>query len=626
MQFQAGNYSNLVELLSYRAQTQSSQTAYTFLKDGETNSAHITYQQLDEQARAIAAQLQSLTVSGSRVLMLYPYDAGLEFIAAFFGCLYAGVVAVPTHIPRNRHALDDLQARLADSQANVILTTKNLLTKLKNQLTTPESPQQFHNLLWLTTDNISTQATNYLATEISSDTLAFLQYTSGSTGMPKGVMITHECLLHSQQMLKIAFGHTARSIGVGWLPLFHDMGLIGNVIQALYLGSPCIFISPIAFVQKPLRWLQAISSYKATTSGAPNFAYELLCRHVTPQQRESLDLSSWEVAFCGAEPIRAETIERFVATFAPCGFRREAFYPCYGMAEATLLISGGKKTAPPVIKYVDKSALEQNSVVPALNERVRPLVGCGQAWLDEKIVIVDPELLTECSANSVGEIWVSSSGIGKGYWNQPQETVRTFNAHLNDTQEGPFLRTGDLGFLQDGELFITGRINDVLVFWGFNHYPQHIEQTVEKCHPAFRANCSAAFSVDVEGEERLVVVQEVERNYRHLQVDEVVEAIRWAIFEQHFVDLYAFVLLKTGSIPKTSSGKIQRRTCRAKFIDQSLDIIGEWRSPQGQKSDITSLINRYLNPITHANRYFTSARGRLRRLLYTLPTRNQQSC
>ena len=615
MQLQELN-STLVEILRYRAQHQPNQTAYVFLKDGETDLVNLTYQQLDLRARAIAAQLQYMSSNG-RALLIYPYDAGLEFIAAFFGCLYAEVVAVPCHPPRNRHAYYDLQARLSSSQASVVLTKKNLLAKLKNQLIL--EPELKSNESWLATDNIpNTQASDWVEPTISNDTLAFLQYTSGSTGMPKGVMITHGCIMHSQQMLKMAFGHTEKAIGVGWLPLFHDMGLIGNVLQALYLGSPCIFMSPIAFVQKPFRWLQAISRYKATTSGAPNFAYDLLCNQVTPEQRKSLDLSSWEVAFSGAEAVRAETTEQFVATFESCGFRREAFYPCYGMAEATLLISGGKKTAPPVIRYLEKSALEQNRVVSSSKqEGVRLLTGCGQAWLDTKIIIVDPESLIQCPDDRVGEIWVSSSGIGKGYWNQLEE-ICTFQAYLKDTGEGPFLRTGDLGFLLDGELFITGRRNDVMVFWGFNHYSQHIEQTVEECHPALRANCGAAFSVEVEGEERLVITQEVERSCRHLVVDDVVEAIRWEVFNQHFVDVYAIALLKTGSIPKTSSGKIQRSACRAKFLDGNLDIVSEWRFPQGEQSNMTLLLERYLNPMTHINRYSAFARGRLQQFLYLM--------
>jgi acyl-CoA synthetase (AMP-forming)/AMP-acid ligase II len=620
MQLQKANHSALVELLCDRAQCQPNKTAFTFLKDGETHSVNLTYQELDRQAKAIALQLNLLKIKqGDRAVLIYPYDGALEFIAAFFGCLYAGVVAVPCYPPQNRLALSDLQSRLVSCQAEIILTTKSYLAKLKSQLITPESDPIFHKLHWLVTDDISTSlADHWLKPKCDRDTLAFLQYTSGSTGIPKGVMVTHACILHNQQMLQMAFGHTEEASGVGWLPLFHDMGLIGTVIQAVYLGSPCIFMSPIAFIQKPIRWLQAISRYKATTSGAPNFAYDLLSRRATPEQIASLDLSSWTVAFCGAEPIRVETLDRFSEKFAPCGFRREAFYPCYGMAEATLFVTGGIHTEPPVVKYIEKAPLEKNRVVIANSQKegVREFIGCGRAWLDSKIIIVDPESLTQCPPNRVGEIWVSGMGVGKGYWNLPEETERTFQAYLKDTGEGPFLRTGDLGFMQDGELFITGRLTDLMVFWGFNHYPQHIEETVEKCHPALRSSAGAAFSVEVAGEDRLVIVNEIERSYRQgLVIDEVVEAIRWAVFQEHFIDVYGIVLLKTGSLSKTSSGKVQRKACKAKFLEGRLDVVGEWRLKE--QSDITSLINRYLNPMTHLRRYSLLFGGRLRRFLYS---------
>ncbi|GFE67605.1 fatty acyl-AMP ligase [Chroococcus sp. FPU101] len=605
------HYSNLVNLLRYRALSQAEQIAYRFLQDGETEKAAITYHELDRKARAIAVQLKSLTHSGSTAVIIYPYESGLEFIGAFMGCLYAGIIAVPCHPPMNRHAYYDLQLRLASSGAKVILTEKSLLSKLQNQLTTPD-------LNWFVTDDLSLEtASNWTHPDISPDTLAFLQYTSGSTGQPKGVMITHDCIMHNQQMLKLAFGHNETSVGVGWLPLFHDMGLIGKVIQALYVGRPSIFMSPVAFIQKPIRWLQAISQYKATTSGAPNFAFDLLCRHVTPEQRDDLDLSSWDVAFSGAEPIRVETMNRFYEFFSPCGFRREAFYPCYGMAEATLLISGGQKTELPIIKYVNEAALEENKVITTNQEKkgYRVMVGCGQAWLDEQIIIVDPDTLNRRTENQVGEIWVSGLGLGKGYWNDPEKTANTFHAYTKDTAEGPFLRTGDLGFLQGGELFITGRLYDVLLFWGFNHYPQHIEETVENSHPAFRKNCSAAIGVEIEGENKLVIVQEVERTYRQsIVIDDLIELVRWAVFDKHFVNLYAFVLIKTGSIPKTSSGKIQRHLCKTKYLDGSLDMISEWHSPQNAATDLTSILKRYFNPKTHLRRYFTLARGKIRRL------------
>ena len=343
---------------------------------------------------------------------------------------------------------------------------------------------------------------------------------------------------------------------------------------------------------------------------------------MTAQQKETLDLSSWEVAFSGAEPVRADTIDRFVETFVDCGFRREAFYPCYGMAEATLFITGGRKATPPVIKYIEVAALERNQVIISASKQMgmREIVGCGQPWLDSKIVIVDPQSLTRCPQNQVGEIWVAGTGLGRGYWQLPDQTDRTFHAYLKDDQEGPFLRTGDLGFLQEGELFVTGRLHDRLIFWGLNHYPQEIEKTVANCHRALRPNCGAAFAVEVESEERLAIVQEVERSYRQcLLVDEVVEAIRYRVFREHFLDVYAIVLLKTGSIPKTSSGKIQRHLCKTKFLDSSWEAIGEWRSPETEPSDMRSLIARYLNPLTHLYRYYTSVRGRWRRFVYLLP-------
>jgi acyl-CoA synthetase (AMP-forming)/AMP-acid ligase II len=432
-------------------------------------------------------------------------------------------------------------------------------------------------------------------------------------------MVTHECILNNQKLLKEAFGNTEQSIGVGWLPLFHDMGLIGNVIQAMYAGIPCIFMSPVAFIQKPLRWLQAISDYKATISGGPNFAYDLLCRQVTDKQKESLDLSSWELAFSGAEPVRAETMENFARYFADCGFRYEAFYPCYGMAEATLFITGGRKKEPPVVKYVKETDLEKNKVLIAEKPQsgYRPLVGCGQAWFDEKIVIVEPQSLTQCAEGQVGEIWVASPSVAKGYWQQPEETAKTFQNYLED-KHTPFLRTGDLGFFLDKELFITGRLKDVLMFWGFTHYPQHIEKTVENCHPALRNNGGAAFAIKVEGEERLVIAQEVERSYRNcLDVEEIVEAIRWANFQDHFVDVYAIALLKPGALPKTSSGKVQRSLCREQFLAGELNTLAQWRSPE-KDSNITSTLNRYLNPLTHFKRYSGFVRGRMRRLVYQI--------
>ncbi len=588
--FKELKFPTLVDLLRFRALHQPNKTAFTFLVDGEIESSSLTYQELNRQAQVIAAQLQSEGLNGKTALLLYP--PGLEFIAAFFGCLYAGVVAIPAYPPRPNQSLSRLQAVAADAQAAIALTTTTVLSKIERQFT------QYPNLTdlrKLATDNIiaSDLAQAWEEPALNSDTQAFLQYTSGSTGKPKGVVVSHGNLLHNQLLIQQAMQHTEKTIFVGWLPLFHDMGLIGNMLQPICLGVPCILMSPVAFLQRPLRWLQAISRYKATTSGGPNFAYELCVSKITNEQRDNLDLSSWEVAFNGAEPVRAETLNRFATAFSQCGFRREAFYPCYGLAEATLIVSGGLKTALPVLQTLQSDALKQNRVFLARNDKdpAHTLIGCGQTLLNQQIVIIHPETLTRCQFDEVGEIWVSGPSVAKGYWKRVEDTLTTFQAYLADTGEGPFLRTGDLGFLKEGELFVTGRLKDLIIIRGRNHYPQDIELTVEQSNSALRPNYSAAFSVDVNGEERLVVACELERQYlRNLDLEMLVGNIRQAISEQHELEVYAILLLKTGSIPKTSSGKIQRHACRASFLTGSLDVVRDWTMNPESKVEFQYLL------------------------------------
>lgn len=616
--------STFITLLRDRAQRHPERVAFTFLKRGETPAHRITYGELDRRARAIATSLQTRLSGGDRVLLVYPYDAGIEFIAAFLGCLYAGVVAVPSHPPRNRYAFDDLSARFRSADTQTILTPTSLRSPLQRQFAAHASgsdPSAEYD--WRVPEAVPDEAAvDWKPPILPDDALAFLQYTSGSTGAPKGVRVTHRSLLHNQRQLQMAFGHTEELVGLGWLPLFHDMGLIGNVLQTLYMGTACVLMSPIDFIQKPVRWLNAVSHYGVTTSGGPNFAYDLLCRYVTEAQSQTLDLSRWTVAFTGAEPVRPATLDAFVEKFGPCGFRREAFYPCYGMAEATLFISGGNASEPPKILQVDEKALTQNRVevvnAPAsYRTATRTLVSCGYPWLGSAIAIADPDTGVRCPPGQIGEIWVSGDGLGDGYWRQPQETEHTFRAFLQDTGEGPFMRTGDLGFVQDGELYITGRLHDVLVFWGLNHYPQHIEQTVQRCHPSFRADGGAAFSIKVNGDDRLVVVQEVERRDRQtIALTEVVEPIRWAVFQEHLIDVQAIVLLPPGALPKTPSGKVQRQRCRHQFLDGSLKIIAEWRSPSEEPSDIPTLVRRYFNPLVHLKRYGARLRTHWRRSLH----------
>ena len=575
--------STLVELLQHRALQHPERRAYTFLVDGELEGAHLTYSELDHRARVIAAWLQQHVEPGARTLLVYPAD--LEFIIAFFGCLYAGVIAVPTYPPqtRTKRSLAKLQSIMNDVQPSVVLTISSLSSMVEALFA---QAQELQDTPLVATDNLASNLVDsWQAPTIDSSTLAFLQYTSGSTGMPKGVMLTHGNLLYNVSLMCRYFNVTQESRSVTWLPLYHDMGLIGSILDTIYAGIETKIMSPVAFLQRPIRWLQAISNARATHCGAPNFAYDLCVRKVTPEQKAILDLSCWQLAFNGAETIRPETLQRFVETFAPCGFRPEAFYPCYGLAEATLMVTGRHNSALPVIRTFQAAALENNQAVlaqeqtTAMGEGLHTFVGCGQTIEGQRIVIVHPESLIQCQSNQVGEIWVSGPGVSQGYWQQHEETQRTFRAYMADTGEGPFMRTGDMGFLHEGELFVTGRLKDLIIIRGRNHYPQDIELTVEQSHPALRPGCGVAFSLDVSHEERLVIVQEVDRQYRNLNVDEIVTQIRQAVAEQHELQVYAVVLVKMGSILKTSSGKLQRRACREAFVTQSLDVIGQWTLP-----------------------------------------------
>jgi amino acid adenylation domain-containing protein len=560
----------VVDVLCQRSYLHSDADAFSFLEDGETQTATLTYRELDRYSKAIATQLQALNLKGERALLLYP--PGLDYIAAFFGCLYAGVIAVPAYPPRNQRNTPRIQAIVADAQAAIALTTSTIQPQIQSLLS---EKVDLNSLRWLTTDCIDKSIeANWQKPLIDENAIAFLQYTSGSTGTPKGVILTHGNLLHNAAMTYHLMGHSPTSKFVSWLPTYHDMGLIGGILQPLYGGFPCILMPPSTFLARPYRWLQAISRYKGTTSGAPNFAYQLCVEKITSEQLETLDLSSWSVAFNGAEPIQANILKEFGAKFARCDFRPEAFYPCYGMAEATLMIAGGFKADPPAFKIVCGDALEKNRAIEANvnSKNARTLVGCGQSLPGQQIIIADLDTLRCCQANEVGEIWVSGASVGKGYWHRQEETEETFSACLSDTGEGAFLRTGDLGFLDNGELFITGRAKDLIIIRGRNLYPQDIELTVEGSHSSLRSHCGAAFSVEVENEERLVVVQELEFRAKP-NLEEVIIAIRQAVTREHEVQVYGVVLIKPGSIPKTSSGKIQRRATRSEFLTNRLNAI-----------------------------------------------------
>ena len=569
--------SSIDEILRQRASDEPARTAYVYLGDGEREESRVNYAELDQLARAVGAGLNE---RGERALLLYP--SGLDFVAAFFGCLYSGVVAVPAYPPhpaRPEITLPKLQAILADSQAKFVLTTTPILEKVAPLFARDE---EFKHLRWIATDAIDrARAKDWDETWIAPDDLAFLQYTSGSTSAPKGVMVSHRNLLENSAYIHYGFEHTRASVSVTWLPAYHDMGLIDGIIQPLFGGFTGYVMPQTSFLQRPLRWLQAISRYRATHSGGPNFAYEHCVNKIRPEQRSGLDLSCWRVAYNGAEPIREETLRRFAASFEECGFRADAFYPAYGLAEATLKVAGGRGARTPVTCKLESAPLEENLIVEASAasdpRNVRTLVSSGRVDLGTRVVIVEPSSLTECSNGTVGEVWVSGEGVAQGYWNRPELSEESFRAHLSDTGDGPFLRTGDLGFIKDGELFITGRLKDLIIIGGRNHYPQDIEQTVEQCHPALRSGSTAAFSVEVEGEEQLVVAAELDQRFmRHFPVEEwksLKTAVLRAVSDYFGLHVHELVLLKVGGVPKTSSGKIKRQECRKRYLTGMLERV-----------------------------------------------------
>jgi amino acid adenylation domain-containing protein len=626
--------STLVELLRRRARQSPAERAYTFLLDGESAEAHLSYGELDRQARAIAARLQAAQAASpgnpkapgdpgaERALLLYP--PGLQYVAAFFGCLYAGVTAVPAYPPRPNRTDERLLSILADARPRWVLTTSAALPSIERLLGAAAGAAGglpgCRATGCLATDGLAPElADDWRDPEPRPESLAFLQYTSGSTSAPKGVMVSHRNLLHNERLIRDAFAVTPSSVVVGWLPLYHDMGLIGNLLQPLYTGCRCVLMSPVDFLQRPLRWLAAISRYRGTVSGGPNFAYDLCARKIRPAERAALDLSSWEVAFDGAEPVRAETLERFAAAFGACGFRRQALFPCYGLAEATLFVSGGPARRPPLTLDLDAAALERHRAVPVApgDGNGRRLVGCGRIAGEEgpearalamEVAIVEPESRRPAGAGEIGEVWVSGPSVAEGYWNRPELTASTFGAVLADAAEagggggGPYLRTGDLGFLEDGELFITGRAKDLIIVRGRNHYPQDLELTVEGSHPALRPSSGAAFSIEVSdpaggqaggqtggqagSEERLVVVHELRRESRGVEPAEVIAAIRRAVAERHEVQVHAVALIRTASLLKTSSGKVRRSACRASYLTGELAIVARWEADAEPAPDV----------------------------------------
>ena len=554
----------LVQSLQRRATQTPDQVALRFLAESADDTVVLSYRDLDLRARTIAAALQASAGLGERAVLLFP--SGPDYVAAFFGCLYAGVIAVPAYPPEStrRHHQERLLSIIADAEPRLLLTSSGLRDSL-GQI--QEAPPL------LCVDELhSESAAGWVAPDLQDDDIAFLQYTSGSTALPKGVQVTHGNLVANELLIRRGFGIDLNpdDVIVSWLPLYHDMGLIGGLLQPIFSGVPCVLMSPAYFLGRPLRWLEAISQYRGTISGGPDFAYRLCSERVSESALERLDLSHWRVAYSGSEPIRLDTLERFAEKFARCGFTPNNFFASYGLAEATLFVAGGTRGQGIPALRLDEQALAANRAEPGQGSAI---MSCGTSQPEHGVLIVEPHTLAELADNCVGEIWATGPSIAHGYWRNPEATAKTFVQHAGRT----WLRTGDLGFMRDGEVFITGRLKDLLIVRGHNLYPQDIEQTVEREVEVVRKGRVAAFAVNDQGLEGIGIAAEISRSVQKILPPEaLIKAIRQAVAEAYQEAPCVVVLLNPGELPKTSSGKVQRSACRTRLADGSLDSYAQF--------------------------------------------------
>lgn len=577
----------LPELLELRSREHPHRKAFTFLENGDREGESVSYAELDLWARRIGKALEEAGAGGGRVVLLYP--SCLDFVAAFFGCLYAGATVVPALPALTGRGARQLEAIVSDCRPVVLLTTasfKNVIVRAGTLRLGPVSLVSTDDMRGVKAD------TSWSRVEVGGEEMALLQYTSGSTGSPKGVMVTHSNILHNQEFIRERFEHSEDDMMAGWLPMFHDMGLIGDVLQPIYVGAHCVLMSPGAFLQDPRRWLLTITRHGVVSSGGPNFAYDLCVDRIPRDRRDGLELHTWQVAFNGAEPVRPSTLERFATEFEPYGFRREAFYPCYGQAEATLMVTGGARSSPPALCEIPETA-EGDSA--KRGETRRPhVVGCGSSSPDQRVIIVDEATCLPVSEGQVGEIWISGPSVALGYWDKPKETQSVFQARLAVTGEGPFLRTGDLGFVLERELYVTGRSKEVMIVRGRNHYPQDIEETAGSSHSALVNGGGAAFLIEDAGSEHVVVVCEVHRNFAlEGRVGEIAGNVRETVVEAHGLRVNTLVLIEADTLPRTSSGKIQRRLCRDLYLAGQLPMIARdpTRSREGTSREMAGLVD-----------------------------------
>ena len=565
-----------IDVISCHARNAPNEVALVFLENGDTVQPAMTYLQLHEQSMKFAAGIRQHVGVGESVVLLF--QSSYEFAVAFFGCIYAGVISIPLPIPSRRANDWERMEKIIDDTNTKLIVIQNkskdrFIENSKKNIQTKKFD------LGVYEDLMSVNSVNPAA--LGGCDTAFLQYTSGSTGSPKGVILTHKNLLENQMLLKKGFRDFGYSTYLSWLPLFHDMGLIGNFMHAIFMRKPFIFMAPNAFLQKPIRWLKAISEYKVRVSGAPNFAYDLCVERIKEKDKLDLDLSSWKVAFNGAEPVRADTLKRFSREFKDCGFEEESFYPCYGTAESTLIISGATEYRAPVYLDVERASYENNKINVSVDQKTEDnitLVSSGKPLIEGSIKIVCPSTHQLLPNLNVGSIWLHSPCNSKGYWNKPETSKDIFcNRISGDDSLKDYLDTGDLGFLDGDNIYITGRKKDLLIFNGRNIYPQDIESCGAACDISLKAGRCAATSLYLHGKERLILLFELERCHaKRDEYDDVIEKIRETIYKEFTIPVFSIALLSPSTIPMTSSGKIRRQLCREKYSNNELNVVATW--------------------------------------------------
>lgn len=580
------SFTTISEILKYRAMQQPEQSAVVFINSNQEETL-VSYAQLDTRAKALASEIQRALQPQERVLLLY--HPSVEYIVAFFACLYAGVIPVPVYPPDSKNLqrllviMKDCKATVALSTAKVISYVNKLSSNTLSNQVRKDSIDFLSKINWISTDTIDNAASSaYKNYEAKPEDVVFLQYTSGSTGHPKGVILDNNNLIDNLKVTKQSFNiYDTNTKVISWLPPYHDMGLIGGILQPVYSGIELIAMAPMTFLKRPYVWLSEITKRGKegpVITGAPNFAYDLCLGKITEEQFAQLDLSNWTVAFTGAEPVRYETLVKFSEKYKAVGFEFENFSPVYGLAEGTLLASSGDMSKAPNLLTVNKKHIKAHIVEvleDGITENAIKVMSCGTAEEGHRIAVVNPETLEPCDDLNVGEIWLKSPSVAKGYWNKPELTETQFKAYLPDTKEGPFFRTGDMGFLYNDELYVSGRLKDMIIIRGKNYFPQDIELKVEQADESLREGCGVAISTEIDNEEQLVIIQEVKREYlKTIDVEKVQQAIRRAVFADIGIQPQNIVLIKPSTLPKTSSGKLQRSQAKTYYLEgafQSLD-------------------------------------------------------